>query len=304
MQDQLGRSLFWMCLSAFFFSLMSLMVRWLSAEVPHATIVFFRSFTNFVISLILAWTFFRSERWHRNQLPLLIFRGLMGFIAVTCLFYAIQHIPLALSTLINWSSPVFVILFSWIFLKEKTSVRSIPWIVLSFLGLISLVYQPEPTATSSVQPINQHALMIAWLGSAFAAAAYISVRAAATKIGVNTIILFFSGIGSLLGLPWMWVVMQSSAPLTMLVTGKLVLMGLLATCGQYCMTQGYRFSSAGKVSSMGLLNAAFGAIWGWTFFSEVLTPFQWFGAILIVLGVVGVAGIGVSRKVQVDSTHA
>lgn len=309
MQDQLGRSLFWMTLSAFFFSLMSLMVRILSSSVPHATLVFFRSFTNFVVALILAKIFFREKRWEKKQLPLLIFRGLVGFGGVTCLFYAIEHLPLALCTLINWSSPILVIIFSAIFLKEKTSAKSLFWISIAFAGLLSLVIQPSfvsgGASVAETRVLNSRALIVAWLGSAFSAAAYISVRAAAVKIGVNTIILFFSGIGSLLGLPWMILALRESPALTWDVVFKLVLMGLFASCGQYAMTQGYRFSAAGKVSSMGLLNAAFSAFWGWFLFSEFLTGTQWAGAFLIVLGIVGVTrvgtGVGFSKKNQLES---
>lgn len=269
-------ALAWMTLSALGFSTMTLFVKRMSATAPHLELVFFRSSVNFLIQLMVV-LLLREKIFPKRDLPILVFRGLAGFGGVTCLFYAISHLPISVAAMLNWSSPAFVILFSAVALGERLTLWSIAWVGVVFGGLLLLV-QPEWQGAVPEFPVA-----IGLLGAAFGGMAYVAVRAATARVGVNVIILYFTGIATLLSAPFAlrdWVFPGTQQFM------ELILVGVFAAIGQFAMTQGYRFAKAGIVSTMGLLNAAFTSFFGWLLFGERLSLLQWLG--------MGVVGIGIS----------
>ena len=242
-------------------------------------LVFFRVFVNFVlVGLLMA---VRQENFFPSDKKLLFFRGGMGFCGVTCLFYGIGHLPLSIASMINWSSPLFVIVFSWFLLKERLAVRALIWVAVAFAGLVALM-RPDWSGSGNGLPV--FAVGIAVAGAAFGGMAYVAVRAATARVGVNAIILYFTGTATLLSLPWVVNGFQIPDRSSLI---ELLGVGLLATWGQICMTQGYRYAAAGLVSIMGLMNAAFSMLFGWVIFAENLTSAQWVGMVLLGLGIAG-----------------
>ena len=98
--------------ASLFFSLMTLCVKKIDQRIPIYELVFFRS----LISLLIT-NLFISKRninpWGKNK-PLLILRGILGTIALLCIFYSIQNMPLSLSTVIQYTYPIFISIFSLI----------------------------------------------------------------------------------------------------------------------------------------------------------------------------------------------
>ena len=54
-----------------------------------------------------------------DRLDLLFYRGFFGGIAVLLFFLAIEHLPVGTATLLNYSSPIFSVLFAALFLGER-----------------------------------------------------------------------------------------------------------------------------------------------------------------------------------------
>lgn len=269
--DQPLRALFWMILSGIGFSIMASLVKALSPKFPQFELVLFRSGVNFVIQLGLV--FLLGERVIRvPNRRLLVFRGLMGFAGVSCLFYALGTLPLSIAAMLNWCSPIFVILFSRLFLKEKLNPTAPIWIALAFAGLILLIGIDLSGAQWTLLP--PMAVAVGLGGAAFAGLAYVAVRAATARVSVHVIILYFSGIGTFLAAP----LALKDFRVPDLESGfLLIIMGCCAALGQFAMTQGYRHAVAGLVSMMSLMNAGLMAFLGWVIFGEVLESRQWVG---------------------------
>lgn len=99
----------WMLVSAVAFTFMSLWVKKMGPEAPHAVLVFARGFVNLLIILGLH-VFNRKIEFIPGNWKLLIARGVAGFFGVSALFYGVRHLPLPVATLLSWSSPLFVLL--------------------------------------------------------------------------------------------------------------------------------------------------------------------------------------------------
>lgn len=284
MQTNTLKAVLWMGLSALGFGSLSALVKKVAPLSHGLEVVFVRSFLNFFIALSMH-RLANEELYPKKGRKILLLRSSFGFVGISCFFYSLEHLPVSIAALINWSSPLFIVVLSWIFLKERLSLWSAICVALSFLGLVLIVLPPRfwLQDVSVIPTLDPWAIFIAILGAFAVAGAYTSLRAATSKLGVNTIILYFMGLSSLLSFPFaiherFWVKGgEWSQELIMLWLG----IAFSAAIGQYGMTQGYRYVRAAVASTMGLLNGAVAMFWGWLFFDELLSIQQWVGVTIL-----------------------
>ena len=112
-----------MVLASFFFSLMTLCVKNIDKRIPIYELVFFRSLLSLMITLFII-NLKNINPWGNNR-PLLILRGVLGTLALVCIFYAIRNMPLSISTVVQYTYPIFISIFAVVFIKEKTNRKLI-----------------------------------------------------------------------------------------------------------------------------------------------------------------------------------
>ncbi|NLC27306.1 MAG: EamA family transporter, partial [Campylobacteraceae bacterium] len=94
-----------MLVASFFFALMGGFAKVLSQSMPPVEVVFFRNVIGVVLILL---TLIKVPFSHKGGRPwLLLFRGLMGFLALLAFFYNIAHISLADAMTFSRTSPIF-----------------------------------------------------------------------------------------------------------------------------------------------------------------------------------------------------
>ncbi len=269
-----------MAVSALGFCTMAVFVKRLAPAIPQFELVFFRSLINLLF--VLGWIFWRENGVRAIQPSWILFgRGVAGFFGITCLFYSVSHLPLPVAMLLSWSSPLFVLIFSRILLKERVGARSLVWIAGVFLGLDLLLGRLEPASAEPHAPIGWVPVLIGLFGACCAGLAYVAVRAASQRKVSNAAIVFYlTAVATAFSFPFAVrnFVQPSSQEFL-----ELIALGLFATVGQVFMTQAYRYARAGIVSTMGLLNAALSAVFGWWLFGETLHLGQWAGLTLMAL---------------------
>jgi drug/metabolite transporter (DMT)-like permease len=216
-------------------------------------------------------------------LPLLVGRGLLGIGGLTFFFYAIANVPLSVAALLNWSSPVFVLLFSRAFLGESLRREAYVWFVLAVVGLVILMQGDALLGQSELvtMKIPVWGLLAGLVGAAFAGLAYVSVRALTDRIEPVVIVFYFTVTTTIVVFPfamleWVW-------PSNLEETLGLLAVGVFAGGGQYFMTLGYRAVQAPVASTLSLMSAVFASLYGYFLFDERMSPIQWSG--MAVLGV-------------------
>ncbi len=287
--DQPLRALIWMVVSGLGFTGMSVLVKRLSGfGLGASALVFSRSLVNAVVALAIVYGRKRNP-WPKTTKRILALRGIAGFLGLTCLFYGLAHLPLPVASLLNWCSPVFVILFSRLFLRQATQPRALGLIAVSFSGLILVLMPSELGLVALHQGLwSWTAIAVGLTGAAFGAIAFLAVRRATSEQPTEVIVLWFTAMATLLSLPWFlietstWLPRLQEHPSLWL---QLLFLGLFATLGQFAMTLAYRYAQAPIVSSMSLMNAGFMAAAGWWFFGEVLRPIQTLGVLIMAFGV-------------------
>src|SRR5690606_31537693 len=94
-----------------------------------------------VVSLVLSYGDVR-----RRNIPLfgthrllLFSRGLVGFVSLTGVYYALVHLPIAEASVLQYLHPMFTALIALLWLKERPTLATLLCIALSFIGLLVMV---------------------------------------------------------------------------------------------------------------------------------------------------------------------
>jgi drug/metabolite transporter (DMT)-like permease len=261
----------YMLLSVFFFSLMNLGVKFLP-HLPPTEIVFFRS----LISLLLSAQYLYRMRINpfKGDIRFLFTRGVTGVIALTLFFITLQKLPLAGASTIQYLSPIFTAVFSFLFLNEKVTL--IRWLMfgLSFAGV-------------AVMQGFDHRILplyaaIGVVSALFAGLAYYSIGAMKGKVEPIVVVTWFP----IVAVPVMGVislfVWRTPAGTDWLF---LLAVGICTQLGQLFMTKAFMAESASAASGMKYLGLIFSFAWGFLFFGETYNLLSLLGMLMIITGV-------------------
>lgn len=267
------KGIFCIILSAFCFSLMDMFVR-MSGDLPSIQKSFFRNIVAAVFGCILVLKEKDSFQWKKGSGKYLILRSLFGTLGILCNFYAIDHLALADASMLNKMSPFFVVIFSFLFLKEKVTVAQILLVMGAFGGSLFVV---KPTVSN----LDLIPSLIGLLGGLGAGAAYTMVRKLGT-IGVKGpfIVFFFSTFSCVVTLPWL---IFDYHTMTLAQTVILLMAGLCAAGGQFAITAAYCYAPASEVSIYDYTKVIFSMILGFVMFQQIPDFYSWVGYIIICL---------------------
>jgi drug/metabolite transporter (DMT)-like permease len=278
------RGILYMLLASFFFSLMSLSVKYLQG-IPLLEIIFVRA----VISASLClWGIRRAgvAPLGNNRL-LLLFRGSAGVLALIQGIYLIQAIPLAAATTLTHLSPIFTTLIAIWFVKEKVAPVQLAFFALSFLGVI--LVQGFDYRISLLH------LAVGISASFCMGLAYNSVRRLGAEEHPLVIMFYFPlvclPIAALYSLfywvqptGWQWL--------------ALVGVGVTAQLGQYYMTLSYQVANVSRVAIVAYSEVLFAIVLGFVLFNESFSLLTYAGMALVA------AGVGLNLRFRPASKQA
>lgn len=258
-------------LAAAGFSMMAVFVR-LAGPLPVMQKVFFRNLVAALVAIIMlrrAKEPFRIGKGNRMAVFLRSFVGMLGVIAN---FWAIDHLPIADSTMLNKMSPFFAILMSLFILGERPVKRD--WLcLLVALSGAALVIKPGLGLTSLPA-------LVGLFGGFCAGTAYTFVRKAGQG-GVKgpVIILTFSIFSCVMVLPFMLAGYESMGVRQLVF---LLLSGCAAALGQLGITMAYTYAPAKEISVYDYIQVVFAALFGFLLFRELPDLFSVLGYLLII----------------------
>jgi drug/metabolite transporter (DMT)-like permease len=266
-----------MAYGAFWFSVMSLLVKLAGQRLPSIEIVLVRA----VITLGLSYALVRRAKlplWG-NRRSLLVFRGLLGAAALTCFYFSIVHLPLAEATVIQYTNPVFVAIMAGVMLGERLGRRELLGLAGSMVGVL-LIARPSFLfgSGSSLDPVH---VAIAVAGALFSATAYVTVRRLRDIDHPLVVVFYFPIVTVPLVLPfairgWIW-----PTPIEWLI---LFGVGTATQIAQVYMTRGLQLEPAGRATAVGYLQIVFAALWGVLLLGEHPDRWSVLGAAIIIGG--------------------
>ena len=267
------KAIFYIIFSAFCFAWMNAFVR-LAGDLPSVEKSFFRNLVAAFVALFILWREGKGLALRRENLPFHLLRAVLGTIGILCNFYAVDHLVLSNASILNKMSPFFVLIFSYLFLKEKLTPFQISAFVVAFAGSLFVV---KPTLSN----LDLGPSLIGLCSGIAAGGAYTMVRILGLRgERSSVIVLFFSVFSCVVVLPWL---IFDYHPMSLAQIGILLFAGLSAAGGQFSITAAYCYAPAREISVYDYSQIIFSAGLGFFFFEQIPDLLSWIGYAVICL---------------------
>ncbi len=224
------------------------------------------------LPFFLVFLWIRKKRFIVSAWKTLLLRGMFGFLAISGFYYALTHIPLAVSVFLGKTQPlILAVLAPWV-VGEKPSASV--WLAIG-TGLAGIILILDPS-------LGWTAAAWASVGAATASAiAHLLVRKLNRTDDPETIVTNFFVMTALLSSMWMGNAFVMPDRFEWLL---LVGVAFFSTIGQYLMTLAYRMDYAPVVAAASYSSIVFSILYGYLFWNEVPPASAWAGGSLIVAG--------------------
>ncbi len=280
--SQTARALLLAALAAVGFGVMAFSAKIASARLSGSEVAFLR----FGLMLTpLLWPPILKKALVVQRLDLLFYRGLFGGLAVLCYFLAIAHVSVGLATLLNFSAPIFSVLFAARFLGEKIDRRFLVPMIAAAVGMI-LVVRGQTGAHVPLRFGTWEAVGL--ISAVFSGAAVASLRAARKSESSWSIYTSFSLCGLLVTLPFALASWRTPDSGDLLA---LVAVGLASVGAQLGMTHAYRWVTNLQMGVCTQLAVVVAMALGIAFLDEPATPLGLAGSAVTIGSILAVVAI-------------
>ncbi|HSA57225.1 MAG TPA: DMT family transporter [Gemmatimonadaceae bacterium] len=266
-----------MVVGAFWFSVMSVLVKLAGQRLPSMEIVFFRG----VITLGLSYAIVRRAGIRPvlgHDRRRLLQRGVLGAAALACFLFSLTHLPLGEATLIQYMNPIFAILVASFLYGERARRGELLAVAGSLVGVL-LVTRPAFLFGGAASQIPPSYALIALMGAAFSGSAYATIRQMPAE-RPEVVVFYLPLLSVPMALPFMaanWLVPTWGEWALLLGIGATTQMA------QTAMTRGLQIEKTARATMTGYTQILFAAMWGVILFGE--HPSAWSvlgGAIILV----------------------
>ena len=283
-------------LGAIFFSLSGVIVTLVLDHMTAFRLAQIRAIGAFALLFVITFIQDRSSlKAERREIPTLIFYGVVGF-AMVQLGYFIsisRGIPLSLVSILEFTAPVWIVL--WIKFVRKGWVSNDMWVAIA-LALFGLILVAKVWQGFTFDLIG----VLSAVGSAMSLAIYFLMsESQGEKRSAQATVVWGIGIA---GLFWLIVLPIWNFP-TQILTTQINLQGrfseysapgwlliayiiIFGTLVPYLFViNGIRLISASKSSVIGMLEAVIGGAFAWIWLEQSWSAIQLLGGVIVLVGI-------------------
>ena len=262
------------------FTIMSAMIKGLSANIHFIETMFFRSAFALPVMFVIAargrdWGLLRTKRF-----PGHVVRAFTGTMAQGCSFYALTVLPLAEQTALTYTTPLFVTLLSIPFLGEKVGIHRWSAVLLGFLGILVIALGKGAFQGGGMpDTVIAVGMWVAVMQGVWSAMTTLLVRSLSATESSATIVLWQSllmTLFTLVALPFVWAT-PSFSELVLLV-----LVGLVGGVAQVMLTEAYASAQVSALGPYSYTSILWSVAIGWVVFADAPGWSTIAGAALIV----------------------
>ncbi|MGE0154152.1 MAG: DMT family transporter [Reyranellaceae bacterium] len=263
------RGIGWAALAGILFSLQNVLMRMVTLDVHPFVVCFWRYFFG---ALALAPVILGGGagvlRVRRAGNHLL--RSAVHTVGLGLWFYALPLIPIAETTALGFTTPLFITLGAIFVLREQVGLRRIVAVALGFVGML-IILRP------GLAEVSQGSLLMLISAPLFAVS-NLMTKLAAREDSVTAIVAWQSVLITLMCLPAALLVWETPS-LTQFLW--LVLGGALGTAGNLALSQSYKVADIAAVQPIGFLTLVWAALLGFAIFDDEPDLWTWVGAAVI-----------------------
>lgn len=262
------KGIIWIIISALTFALMAVFIK-LAGDLPSIQKSMFRNVISMIFVGILLFKYQIDLKGIKNY-KLLTLRAFLGTVGVVVNFYAIDMLTLSDANVIQRLSTFFLLMFSFVFLKEKVSLKQLIAILVAFIGVAFVI---KPQFNVEVIPY-----LVAVFGAICAGGAYTVLRALSGKEHPLVVVFYFSVFSTVTLVP---LAIYYFKPMSVMQFVYLILAGIFATFGQFGVTYGYKYAPASEISIYNFTGVIFSTILGYFIFGQSQDFVSYLGYIMI-----------------------
>lgn len=251
------RAMVWAIASGLIFSLLNTQMRVLTFQFDPFQTQFLRYLMGLAVMLPLV---LRSgpSAFRPNGLSGQLWRGVVHTGGLLFWFAALPHLPIADTTAIGFTTPIFIMIGAAVVLREP--VVAARWIAaaVGFAGVMIVVY-PKLSASGGVWSL---AMLIS---SPLFAASFLITKALTKRDSSEVIVVWQSITVSLFTLPfalihWQWPTAAQWA--------IFLVCGLLGSTGHWCLTNAYRLADISATQGVRFLDLVWASVLGYLVFAD------------------------------------
>jgi drug/metabolite transporter (DMT)-like permease len=256
--DPTLRGLLWSITAGVLFVMLNTVMRTLALQLDAFQTQFLRYFAGLVV---LAPVVLRSgvAGLRPRSIGGQFARGALHTFGLCLWFIAVAHIPLADTTAIGFTTPIFVMIGAALVLREP--MRRERWAA-ALLGLagVLIVVGPQLTASGGLYTLVMLATCPVF------AASFLFTKALTRYERPEVIVLWQTITVTAFSLPlallhWQWPTLTQWL--------AFLLCGLLGTLGHYCLTRSFTVADISATQSVKFLDLVWAALLGWAVFGDV-----------------------------------
>ncbi|XP_032453024.1 solute carrier family 35 member G1-like [Nasonia vitripennis] len=260
--------IFFAFVSGIFFTISSAFVKGIKSVDPMI-LLSLRAIVQIIVMLIVVCKESKNILGPRDYRLLNQFQGIVGGMTLTLMFYSFRKLPLGDATTIIFSSPVIVIILSFVFLKEPCGVLRITVMCALVAGVVLVARPPFLFEMHRDQPYDIVGYVCALLATWFNAINIVMMRKC-SPIHYSILVLSLSFCD---WFTWEMIMM-------VVVTGLV---------GQVLVAKALKIEGAGKVSMTRSLDLVLAYIIQIYFFEDIPSNTSILGAVLIFISVICMA---------------
>ena len=270
-------------LNAFMLGGMSLSAKWLGEYFGAIEVTFWRNLASLI--LLGAWFLFIQNRdFFKTSRPWAhVFRSAIGTVGIALGMYTVSVLSLAETTVLLFTSPLFTVLLSVVFLKERVGIYRMLAVIIGFIG-VAITALPGIMDSAALFPVLGLAAGIGW---GFCSGSVDAVlRWMGTTENTYTTVFYFLLFGTIsCGLYWPFSAnsidfTQQNDAVTIL--GIITLLGFTGTSALLAKTQSYRLGEASMVAPIMYTMLIWSVAFDYIFWGRTPTWNVILGAIIIV----------------------
>lgn len=201
-------------------------------------------------------------------------------------FYAISNMPLIDAIVLVNMSPVFVIILTHFFLKEKISPKMYVILPVVFVGAMITI---NPFSYSTFSMVALWGILAAF----FSGIAATCIRYLGSRYHTYEIIFYFMITATLVSIPLMW---NNFIVPNMIQWCGLIIIGVVSLLAQVFLTRAFTSENAVTVEFVRYIGIVFNAFWGFAFWKELPNIYTIIGGTMIVFGCIAIGQIKKTEK--------
>jgi drug/metabolite transporter (DMT)-like permease len=287
------RGVLWAALSGLLFTILNAMMRRLVVgpdALPPMVTGFWRY--GFGALAVTPWllTVGRAA-WHTSQPFNHVVRSFIHATGFAVWFYALPLIPIAETTALGFTTPLFITIGAALFLGEKVGIRRVGAVIIGFVGTLIIIRPGFVT-------LSEGSLLMLATAPLFAAS-NLMAKAIAGRDSITAIVGWQSAvITACLLAPalysWQW---PTLGQFMLLALG-----GVMGTTAHLCLSQSYRVADITATQPIGFLQLVWATMLGFLMFGDHPDLWTWIGAAVIFIANMYISHREVVRRGKPDLT--